>query len=122
MRISGWSSGVCSSDLHIRPLVAGKVELGQQLTEGKPRNFLTYIDAHRSILIMGAERNDGLLELGIAYAGHGQQQVSGIKGGHIHSAKNIGVRGLGPTMLGGPPAIRTNRERDRTSVGEERGG
>src|SRR3546814_3216191 len=81
-----------AQDRHIRPLVAGKVELGQQLTEGKPRNFLTYIDAHRSILIMGAERNDGLLEIGIAYAGHGQQQVSGIKGGHIHSAKNIGVR------------------------------
>src|SRR3546814_4765609 len=74
-----------AQDRHIRPLVAGKVELGQQLTEGKPRNFLTYIDAHRSILIMGAERNDGLLEIGIAYAGHGQQQVSGIKGGHIHS-------------------------------------
>src|SRR3546814_9781530 len=62
-----------AQDRHIRPLVAGKVELGQQLTEGKPRNFLTYIDAHRSILIMGAERNDGLLEIGIAYAGHGQR-------------------------------------------------
>src|SRR3546814_1961871 len=60
---------------------------------------------------MGAERNDGLLEIGIAYAGHGQQQVSGIKGGHIHSAKNIGVRGLGPTMLGGSPAIRHKRAR-----------
>src|SRR3546814_8512286 len=32
-----------AQDRHIRPLVDGKVELGQQLTEGKPRNFLTYI-------------------------------------------------------------------------------
>src|SRR3546814_20980374 len=74
-------------------------------------NFLTYIDAHRSILIMGAERNDGLLEIGIAYAGHGQQQVYGIKGGHIPSATTLGVRGLSPTMLGGSPAIRHKRAR-----------
>src|SRR3546814_8832049 len=56
-----------AQDRHIRPLVAGKVELGQHLTAGQPRNSLTYIAAHRSIPILGAERHDGLIEIGIAY-------------------------------------------------------
>src|SRR3546814_5155832 len=58
MRISDWSSDVCSSDLLLRRILEESAELVQQIVIDPEGDFVTLADAYNHVVINGGDYNE----------------------------------------------------------------